>query len=64
MVTYELLEIDLGSRTVKNIKATFTDSDEVLIIPMDETNSDYQAYLNKDTLPSELKPLAPDKPAK
>jgi len=30
------------------------DNGVMLSIPCDESNSDYQAYLNKDTLPSEL----------
>jgi hypothetical protein len=45
MTNYEVIEIDLGTRIVKNIKATFTDTNEVLIIPLDPNNSDYQVYL-------------------
>jgi hypothetical protein len=35
------------------VKATLEDGHE-LFIPCDPANSDYQAYLNKDTLPSKL----------
>jgi hypothetical protein len=48
---YEELIDQLGS---KILKATFEDGREMWI-PMDEANSDYQAYLNKDK-PQEVKP--------
>ena len=45
-VQYEEIEITSGVKAIKNIKATFTDNpDRVLMIPVDESNSDYQRYL-------------------
>lgn len=40
---YEIIELDL----TKFIKATDLNG-KVIHIPFDESNSDYQAYLNKD----------------
>jgi hypothetical protein len=45
MINYEVVEIDLKVKVVKNIKATFSDSDQILMIPIDEANPDYQRYL-------------------
>jgi hypothetical protein len=42
--TYEIITDQLGNTMLLR-------SDEAWI-PMDESNADYQAYLNKDTLPS------------
>ena len=42
--TYEEVKSIFGEGC---IKATYEDG-RVLLIPKDETNSDYQAYLNKD----------------
>ena len=42
--TYEKIESIFGESC---IKATY-ENGIVLLIPMDEANSDYQAYLNKD----------------
>ena len=41
---YEIIETPLGNTV---INATFEDG-RMLSIPMDEANSDYQAYLNPD----------------
>jgi hypothetical protein len=41
---YEVIETPMGNTV---INATYPDG-RVLSIPMDESNSDYQAYLNKD----------------
>jgi len=41
-IQYEIIETSSGGKV---INATFTDSDRMLSIPMDESNSDYQAYL-------------------
>ena len=47
---YEGIETSLGSIVIKR-----TDLDGAIwFIPTDPANSDYQAYLNKDTLASEL----------
>jgi hypothetical protein len=48
-IQYEVIETLSGGKV---INATFTDSERMLSIPMDESNSDYQAYLA--TLASEL----------
>ena len=45
MIHYEIVTIDIGYKVIENVKATFDDSDEVLMIPTDPANSDYQAYL-------------------
>ena len=42
--TYEIIETPFGTTV---INAYFEDG-RMLSIPMDEANSDYQAYLNKD----------------
>ena len=41
-IQYEVIETPSGGKV---INATFTDSERMLSIPMDEGNSDYQAYL-------------------
>jgi hypothetical protein len=46
--TYIEITTDSGMKYIQR-----TDADgKVWAIPMDEANADYQAYLNKDTLPS------------
>jgi len=48
-MNYEIIE---DSETgIKIVKRT-NDDGSLSFIPMDEANADYQAYLNKDTLPS------------
>jgi hypothetical protein len=42
MIKYETVTVN---DKTQNIKATFDDSDIVLMIPIDPANSDYQAYL-------------------
>jgi hypothetical protein len=42
MIKYEIIKIN---ETTENIKATDVDTDIVLMIPTDLTNSDYQTYL-------------------
>jgi len=49
MTTYEIKKTIDG---VDYLEAT-SDSGIVSFIPIDPANADYQAYLNKDTLPSE-----------
>ncbi len=44
-VNYEVVTSEMGTVTIVK---TETDSDIVTLIPVDEANSDYQAYLNKD----------------
>jgi len=45
---YEEITDELGGKMIKR-----TDENGLVAwIPLDEGNSDYQAYLNKDTLPS------------
>lgn len=44
-VNYEVITSEMGTVTIVK---TETDSDIVTLIPVDEANSDYQAYLNKD----------------
>jgi len=47
---YEEYTSEMGNKSIKR-----TDPDGTIWwIPADLANSDYQAYLNKDTLPSEL----------
>jgi hypothetical protein len=47
-ITWEIIEQPIGNPYLHK-----TDENGVVsIVPMDEANSDYQAYLNKDTLPS------------
>jgi hypothetical protein len=41
---YEIVEYKYMGMTIKNIKA-INDAGEVLWIPLDPANSDYQAYL-------------------
>ena len=41
-IQYEIVTTPTGNTVVN---ATFTDSDRMLSIPMDESNSDYQTYL-------------------
>jgi hypothetical protein len=48
--TYELIQLELGGEVLKRIDANGI----ISWIPIDPANSDYQAYLNKDTLASEL----------
>ena len=48
MIKYELISYTSNDKVIEYIKATFDDSDISISIPMDEGNSDYQAYLNKD----------------
>jgi hypothetical protein len=40
---YETFESERGNSIIR-----YNDDESVTIIPMDESNSDYQAYLNKD----------------
>ena len=47
--TYEIIESIFGETILRSDGA---------FIPMDEANSDYQAYLNKDTLVTESAPTA------
>ena len=49
MVTYEEYTNNFGQVFIKKIEDNF-----ITFIPKDNSNSDYQAYLNKDTLASEL----------
>jgi hypothetical protein len=42
--TYEEVTNETGSKVIKRVDL----DGSVAWIPMDETNSDYQAYLNKD----------------
>jgi hypothetical protein len=57
MYKYDLLDNGTVVRTDEEGKVWF--------IPADPANADYQTYLNKDTLPSELVDPAPaDKPKK
>ena len=52
---YEEVTNDLGTTLIKR-----TDEDgKVWWIPMDETNSDYQAYLNKDNPVEHFTPMIP-----
>ncbi len=48
MIKYEKKSYQIHDKVIEYIEATFDDSNVVLSIPIDETNSDYQAYLNKD----------------
>lgn len=43
MMTYNLIETDLGSYVER-----VNDDGTITSIPLNEANSDYQAYLNKD----------------
>jgi hypothetical protein len=43
-INYEVVTSDLGDTCIKAI----LENGNILLIPMDESNSDYQAYLNKD----------------
>ena len=45
MIKYETVTVN---DKTQNIKATFDDSDIVLMIPIDPANSDYQAYLEHE----------------
>ena len=47
------IEIIDEIKETKTIQRTDADG-KIWSIPVDESNSDYQAYLNKDTLASEL----------
>jgi len=51
--TYEVIETPMGNTV---INATYPDG-RVLSIPMDEANSDYQAYLNKDNPVEHFTPI-------
>ena len=44
-VNYEVVTSEMGTVTIVK---TELGSDIVTLIPVDEANSDYQAYLNKD----------------
>ena len=44
MTTYEVIKDEEGLETIKRIN----DDGSISFIPTDETNGDYQAYLNKD----------------
>ena len=46
--TYEIIETPTGNKVIN----AYYENGVILSIPMDESNADYQAYLNKDTLPS------------
>ena len=54
MVTYETFTSDSGNEFIKRIN----EDGSISFIPKDEANSDYQAYLNKDTLVTESAPTA------
>lgn len=43
MITYELIETDLGSYVQR-----FNEDGTITSIPLNPANADYQAYLNKD----------------
>ena len=45
MIKYETITVN---DKTQNIKATFDDSEVVLMIPIDQANSDYQRYLNPE----------------
>jgi hypothetical protein len=45
MIKYETITVN---DKTQNIKATFDNSEVVLMIPIDKTNSDYQRYLNPE----------------
>ena len=52
--TYTVIKDELNRESIQR-----TDPDgKVWSIPTDEANSDYQAYLNKDTLVTESAPTA------
>lgn len=42
--TYEKVVSDYGTESIKRTD----DNGEIVFIPIDQSNSDYQAYLNKD----------------
>lgn len=44
---YEFIKGNSANNGIDHIKRTDTDG-QIWIIPIDESNSDYQAYLNKD----------------
>jgi hypothetical protein len=55
MVDYEIIASPTNGEILKR-----TDEDGTIwFIPMDETNSDYQAYLNKDKPVEHFTPIAP-----
>ena len=57
----ELTDEITGNKTIQRIN----EDGSISSIPVDESNSDYQAYLNKATLASELVDPAPsEKPKK
>jgi hypothetical protein len=45
---YELIETPFGGSAIVRTDET----NVIVVIPTDPANSDYQAYLNRDTLPS------------
>jgi hypothetical protein len=45
-INYTITDNELGKNIIKS------DGEKITIIPINEDNADYQAYLNKDTLPS------------
>jgi hypothetical protein len=50
---YKIVTLDSGTQVL-----TFTDVDEkIWWIPMDESNADYQAYLNKDKVNDEAETI-------
>jgi hypothetical protein len=46
MIKYEKITQTSNDKVTEYILATFDDSDVKISIPIDEANSDYQAYLN------------------
>ena len=56
-VNYEVVTSEMGTVTIVK---TETGSDIVTLIPVDEANSDYQAYLNKDKAEQSTPNLAAD----
>jgi hypothetical protein len=51
--TYKLKNIEIADGLVEILEMTDTNG-VVSTVPMVAGNSDYEAYLNKDTLPSKL----------
>ena len=50
-ISYQKIEVVRENGTMTTIQATLDDG-TIMSIPTDPANADYQAYLNKDTLPS------------
>jgi hypothetical protein len=60
-INYKLITIDLGIKTIKNIKKFNTETDACLFIPFNPANTDYQEYLK--WLEEGNTPLPADEPA-